>query len=526
MFKAILRDKLWSYVLLALALIAYQVSTWQLGFEYFYSHCAASCFLAATIFFVYFRSPALLLYSRYFWLSLYPLTFFIFYRQQAFYYWDDYDVLNHFAKSGLGGIWYSHNEHFMPLFFLTYFSETKLFGTYYIGPLLISFALHVGLAYLLHRFLRLLVGEQIGAEPAARALALLWLLLAPHVELLTWAFMQQSQLCEIFLILGMCACLKFLREGRRSQLVLAVAAAVAAPLCFGNGLRAVGLYALLAGFEWARVRVFNRRSLSLLGVTAVAGFAINQLYALYRSTPAPKLSGAIEHFSDVLAYLVTGTQLGTVLRGLGLFWSIDLEIALRLTPDWLAAIFGLEGGLSLAGVFISVVLLMLVKRRSLIGLPGVYFWLLGQAFIAVAFLLPALARYSLGAYQALSMRYQYSAAFGLTIILLPIFVNYFSALDNFRLRQARSPERLALAWVLMFGIVQLTLISNFDYHLVRGRDNRAYVRELRIWALTLAKKSRKYSPPKPDGLNPGATVEKIWGALNFLDSKKYPARNF
>ncbi len=565
------------------ALTFFQYAAASLGYDHWLLHLSASLALAVCLLWTILRGGTLkdgvlqrgLLTGsrlRYF-LTLVVVSFAVYFRREVFYHWDDYDVLAHFAKTGLPGVVYTHNEHFMPLFFLLYYAEIKLFGISYGGLVAVSTLIHAITAFVIYRFMHLLMRESENADYPARVLALLWMLSGVHIEVLNWPFTQQGMTSEILVILGMCAAVKFLRGGSLKFFAAVPAIAVAAPLCFGNGLRlplalsAVVLFELL---EWRRQKSLKtestagsfipiefasliKRSFAVLLLCAVTSAGMYLVYknqanaaSLATGTGVP-ISQLLADSGKSLGYIFVGTQLGTVLRGLSLCPSLHLEVAMDNAPKWLSDIATPEGGFAIFGAILSLFLLYQLSKRGFAR-----YWVLGQLIMITSFALPSMARWKIGMFQSLAMRYQYHAMLGLAVLLLPLFIALFQKNELERpepeehnlgakgsASRSRWGVRVLACWIFAFLVTQLYLSSNFDYFTSRGRQNRLYITKLREYkegqAIIAAapkdkegkplidiKPLRTKLPKRPDGLSPWMGPEEVYPVLNYLDPKRFP----
>lgn len=499
-------------VAVCLSLVFYGWAAQQSGPLSPWSHAFASFGLGLVLTYFLLACHAQIGWGRW-WLILWVVSFAVHFRFDVFYHWDDFDVLGRFAEQGLPSVLQPHNEHFLPLGLGLYFLETKLCGIHYGRLILVSTLLHATVGLLLAVFLTKLVNKVNPVPRAAQALSLLWLIAGVHIETMNWAFIQLNMFCEILTLGALIFAVEYLRSGKLEDAIRSALCCLFAPLCFGNGLRLPFMIAPLALFELLRAGKFSRQSLrSFAGLALIvaASGSVVLLYSRMADGKKPSLVEIQAHFQEVASYLLVGTQLATVLRGLGLFPSLYLEAPQHAAPEWIAPYMTAEVFFASIGAVCSLALLAAMWK-----LPrGRALWFLGQCFLVSAFALPALARWNLGTFQSLAMRYQYNALYGLAVLLMPLFLRFFAT-------AGRTPLRLALScWVAVFTVSQLYLASELDYFTRRGRENRAYVDRLRHWYAEGREPAA--TPVMPDGLNPSNDPMLIYRVLHFLDEQRYP----
>jgi hypothetical protein len=242
-----------------------------------------------------------------------------------------------------------------------------------------------------------------------------------------------------------------------------------------------------------------------------------------------------DNLQAVGEYLLTGTQLGSILRASGLYPSLELnaaEEALRYLPAELtrgvsdfssAAVFFAYLGLAFSGLLACVYL----SRPSRAENMRLFF--LGQLVLFISFMLPALARWQYGAAQALSLRYQYNAWFGLALIFLPILVLFCRKQSQEPLNWKKKGRLAVLVSALTLHLFsQFYLGARFSYFTENGAKNRRFTAELEAWEQQLSARGGKIPyqgqgtelsglyPLYPQTITPGFQPEDVYAVLKWL----------
>jgi len=466
----------------------------------------ALCLLAGFFLFIWakrslFESP---LSAGRFGLMLFVFGCAVHFRAELYFFWDEWHVLERFSKLGFPGVLYTHNEHFLPFFFSLYFVEAKLLGEHYLLYLTVSAALHAFNAFLVSLLLERLSGSGGNSRPAARLLGLLYLLSALHAEVLHWAF-EQSILCaQALVLLALLNGLAAVEEGSFRKAVFAAIFAGLAPFFFGNGFAAVIQLPLLLGLSMplSRARQSPHSVFALLQERIRRGFVTMVLVLLALVVPAllyyrfrDGVGTSVMQarpFANPLVlfqYLGVGSQLGTVLRGIGLFPSLDMESPTRFVhavfpwlpvrlrvmfPSFIFAYLGLAVSLFCLG------LSMCAKTRC----RNFSLWLLGQLLIISAMLLPAFGRWQLGIDQSLSLRYHSQAALGLCIMVLPallVLLTWRSDTGRMLRPLCKFCSVLIQALCVLHISAQLYLAQQFKYFTKDAVAHRVFAQQVRDW---------------------------------------------
>lgn len=499
----------------------------------FASLLICSAFAAATVWFllVFFAQAPhnLRVFS-----ALLTLTLATQLRLASYYYWDEWHALERFAQEGVASAFLTHNEHFLPLFFLLYPLEAKVFSGYYLPLLLVSCLLHSLIAYCCF-----LLFQRFGAQRfAAGILAAIFAMHSLHSETLQWAFEQSLLLCHLAMVLSILLGIRFLEKGSTRAAIISCSLAVVAPMCFGNGFILAAYWPLLALAYLINAPTYRLKTVLLRGVALTMLLLLSlcipvALYLVFREGHGHTIAQAklFENLKEVLAYLFVGSQLGTFLRGIGAVPSLELGVA----PHVIAAlqqnlpflpIPAVRAELLLASLAFgcSVVLLLLsqvLTRRAFT------LWCLGQLMMGSSLLLPALGRWSFGLSQSLSLRYHYGSLIGLLLLLLPL-VQW--AFEGQRGASTRARGTAIVLW--LFLSVQLWTAMQFSYFQEAGRTNRLFTSALLDWRSTIGEelpysgqgsRFEGLQPSLPAQLTPGRHPNEIYAVLRWLEGDKRPS---
>ena len=482
-----------------------------------------------------------------FFCHLFLIAFLIHFRLDSFIFWDEWNIFDRFRTEGLSGIFHIHNEHFIPLFLAFYFLESILFGTTYQGYVLVSILLHAANAMLLCSILRTLSGSRT----AARLLALAFALSGLHSEVLHWAFEQSILLSQLCIFLAIHQAIRFFQDGTKSRLWLIAVFSLLAPLFFGNGFIVVGQIALLLVFLLLNTRSttptmtrFRRVVSATLSSSCVLVVPTTLYFVARNNVEQPFLTtNPFRNMSALIDYLFVGTQLGSVLRGFGIFpsllldqaapqalrsvaWFVPDTLLFWTSPEMICASVGAAFGLAL------LVLSLLGRRKG----EAVLLWSLGQLLLVVAFILPSLVRWQIGSFQALALRYQYSAFIGLCCVALPALL-YFLSCRRYDLENGDSSIarvfRITLAAAVFFHVgINVYRSQQFSFFTENGRANMAYIEELADWRKRLQSHSIDtyeavgspiygLQPLYPTTLTPREYPVDTYEVLNWLNPWKY-----
>jgi hypothetical protein len=461
------------------------------------------------------------------------------FRSSAYFFWDEWHVFGRFQELGFPGVVYTHNEHFLPLFFAWYFVQAKLFADCYSLFLLVSLLIHALNAVLLVRILSELGESLPGCRPLSLLLGFLFLISALHGESLHWAFEQSLLLNQTAMLLGYLCLLRFVKSGSLSGLGGCACAVVAAPLLFGNGfvLSAHLLLLCLAvgcsrGRHWQEI--FKKKLLPLLAVCLFSAAIAAFLYLTHRQSAghgieSAEQAGPFAHLREIAVYLFVGSEFGAVLRGVGFYPYLGPEELSSIFGAWPQAVVSPETLLAGFGLLSSLFFLWFSTRVAEHRRTSLCLWLLGQGIILSCMLLPSLGRWQLGAQQSLSLRYHYPTLVGVAIMLLPVLSRLWRAEEQ---GSKRGRCSTAVLFFLLAGYLalQLHVGGTFTYFSSRGFENRLYVEKLADWQYRLLAADQGQGaallpgaePAMPNTVAPGRSAAQIYAVLHWLDAKKYP----
>ena len=469
------------------------------------------------------------------------------FRGASFFFWDEWHALLRFDDHGLGATLIPHNEHVLPLFFGWFLAESKVLGENYQLYLIVSVLIHACNSRLVYSVL-----QQIGGSfRATLLLSCLFAISGLHSESLHWAFEQCLLLSYTACFLSLLFALRYIRTGNILPLIASAITAAITPLFFGNGfatpvyLFAIGLAEFATcGEDKRRITIFRT-----LISTAISALILIAPVLLYYSFSKGEGHGhgmadakLFENLSAVGLYLLVGTQLGAVLRGLGLFPALQAgapaELIQRLpflqpstaylTPE---VLFGL------LGLGVSVIILVVAVDRSS-PRKAILLWLSAQCIFLGSLILPALGRWHFGIQQSLSLRYYYAPMLGLCLMMLPIIIGAISFETKpglFGSRSSPGMKTLLYLFLVAHIAMQLFLGSRFDYFSRQGPGHYSFAIRLNEWMEQAEKQNAKtyeavntnlngLHPSYPATLSPGLHPFDAYRALHFLDAKKYPKK--
>lgn len=455
------------------------------------------------------------------------------FRREVFFYWDEWLVLERYKNMGAGGVIYTHNEHFLPIFFYFYFLLAKFFGIHYLRYVVVGLFFHALNACLLRTFICRLIPQTTVAQRAGLVLACFYLVNAAHAEVLHWAFELSVVICQTVILWSMICLFDYFRTGDRSKLFHIAIGILVTPFIFGGGFTLpailMGLTILAPSISFSKQNLL--RAVPLVNVLIGAAVCAGIFYFHFRElTPVAETKFVFNRntLEALWHYILVGAELGAILRGLGLFPSLGLEGPRELYERSHGPTVDPELHYAWAGFWVSVVIVVVSLLCSKDRRATIKLWLLGQLLMLLTFLLPALVRVKIGIFQSLALRYQYGALIGLCVMLTPLAVAWYEE-DEGRMRLIfRSVLGVAATCSIA---VQLFLGSSFTYFTNVGRTNRAYIAELTKWRVSLATPpditannlfeqiaAGKYPPPPiaPPVLSPAFDTRRAYTVLGFL----------
>ena len=481
-----------------------------------------------------------------------------FIRTSLYFHWDEWDVLHRLVTEPISTVLRPHNEHFIPLFFLFYKLESVLFGSFYLGYLLVTASVHAINSVLLARLLRKITPDEL-APPAGVYWAIggLYALNVLHAEVMQWAFEISIALLQTVLLLCCYQAVEFIRDGKRPRLATIFGLAAVAPLIFGNGLilpiqiGVVATIPLICRTDRSPLLVQLQRLITA-GVVAllpcIGAFLAYRHFSPPSGAAASAQASLAANIPVVIDYLFVGTGLGAILRSTGAFSTLAIDGSSAVLHWWIQRfpsivpyiqtispedIFAAVGILLALGVLIFGVKIHSKEARRW-QFPLACF-ISGLGFIVVTMALPAIGRWQLGVFQSLSPRYHYQTLPGVMLLTLPLLIAGFNQVLT---RTTRPAMSAVLALVLLVHLyLQFSLTSGFDYFTTRGAANQRYVQELADWQVLRTKSSTDSTVPPFDGagtwfadlyplsndpLAPGMAPETGYEVLNKLNPSKFP----
>ena len=484
-------------------------------------------------------------------LALIAISALLHLRPETFFFYDEFHVFERFRNRGWEAVLLKHNEHFLPAFFLLYFTEIVLLKSEPLLYLGVSLLLHAVNGYLLFALLKRVGASLPNVTQGAALVAAMFVGTTLHCETMRWIFVQSVILAEMFLLGALIYTWDYLESGKKRALTGSLVCIALAPLSFGNGFIILPWVGALAVFYLiqnpSQLRsVLSKTTWIVLGAVILLGITAYLYSVAEPGEIAVDPKPPFPRFRDLFKYLITGSQTGTVLRGLGFFPWIDIfgPADVRGFLGATELINDPELKLGYFGVFLSLLFLVYAFLMKQFKRITISLWFLGQWIIVVTYLLPAIGRSHWGYYQALSSRYTYTSLIGLGIILLPLATRYASL----RLNPNPSTESVPVSANRVGGLVNPLLICLFASQLLAGQIyiylgsrhyiNRSYVERLRDWNQVLATnypdRAVRYegqdtahydlNPYPEDTLTLARHPDQVYGLLNWLDPDKYPMR--
>lgn len=436
-------------------------------------------------------------------------TFFQF-SFKPFFYFDEWHVLQRFSENSFfNAVIYTHNEHFLPLYFTWFYSEKLIFSANYQLYLLAGCALLGTYAYLVYRLLMVL---RIG-EPASKLLALLFTVTSMQVETLKWAFEQSILLSSIMGLLFLISGIEYLNTKSIKYLVLGALALFLSPFFFGGGFSylPIGL-AIFICYELFVLKsdLFTAiKKLSPYVILSCIAIAIPfLLYSKYKHASGGHALDESSFFLNIpalISYVFLGVGLGSILRPLG-FYPV---LSLAHPSEYLAKYFYINLGVDLSFSFMTfvasilIVLFLYIKTSK-----NKFFFFSGIMFLFVFFILFSLGRYKLGANQSLALRYQAEVLPGLILLLAPVFDYVFSnwpKLPKFK-------RSVLLSVLGVWLLIQFISKNNFKYFDYNGDIDRIYITsadQIMDESLSINSHNQGESPLHVSGITPGRGMQEL-----------------
>ena len=467
------------------------------------SSLSAAC-LFAIFFKTHISSPKLTSFSKILIYSL--ISFLVFYDPNLYFFWDEWNLIERFREKHLEGnaisaVLIPHNEHFLPLGFLFYFFELKIFKANYILFLGTSSFLHALNTLTLEKIFEKLSFQLRFSKGLSAALALIFLISSLHAETMQWAFEQTILLSALCSFSAINFILLFLKEGKKRHFYYSSTLNSLSPFFFGGGFTGFLLVPIIYVFYLFLKGSFSfSKSLKLLPYLLISATISGAPYFLVltkKSESTEPVSSSItkglkKYPKEVLKYNLIGTQQGTISRGLGLYPGLSYGSAreyfwgkefVKNNPkaSELNSVFKIkdpENIFFFAGVFFSAFLFLLYFIKGA-NSPYLSFFIAGQVWLFLAFLLPALGRWEHGYPQALSLRYQYFTLPGFLLCLAPL-LNITLKKTGLYFKKNNLGQIIFLLTLFIFSFLQFKKVSEFNYFTEKGLKNRAYLEELEV----------------------------------------------
>lgn len=414
------------------------------------------------------------------YLWYFGISLLMFISPKLMYYFDEWHILARFSKMGFPGVIHTHNEHSIIAFFIWYYGLVQFFGSNYYALLVVSVFLHIVCAFSVEKLLLMYELD----KRAVRASIVFFVLSALHAEVLHWAFEQSIILSCISGLWGLIFLKKWTSTLRLKEILLSGFFLCLSPLFFGNGFI---FFPLAAFFLILEIRLVNIKRYFYAGACLfVSAIPPVIIYHLLKHASAGHGVDSIQGGFDIikiLSYVLVGSGLGTIGRGLGLYPNMTLNSV----QTFLYEVFGhyvpwLDRGVILnrsvetsLGLYLWVVLFLVLLVLMCLNKSVRKFivpCLFGFSLILISFLLPAIGRTHLGELQSLSLRYQYSSMIGFSILMSPIFFIFYSN---------HVCKVIFSVFIFLWVSEQAFLVQGFTYFTDHGDLHGVYVSELFDW---------------------------------------------
>jgi hypothetical protein len=206
-----------------------------------------------------------------------------------------------------------------------------------------------------------------------------------------------------------------------------------------------------------------------LGVILIAIYAVPREGSGY-GVDVPNIAHRFGDLTALIGYVIVGTQLGGIVRGLGIFPIRELDLTIQIFPLPLIRFFDDKAHVLWAVISLTIVstagLLLILRYLSRDRVTTLALLCLGQLILLTSLFLPALGRSKWGMLFSLAPRYQYAALLGVLIFLLPFCLRM--------LREASVRGSVRRGGVAFYSFATL-LIAYFGLHLHWSQDYRLFV---------------------------------------------------
>lgn len=437
-------------------------------------------------------------------------------QYQPFFYYDEWHVLQRFSNISFPqNIILTHNEHFLPLYFLTLFIESKVFGEYYICYLILNCILLGGYAYILSIFLK----ELSINDKTAKILSLLFCISSMHVEALQWAFEASILICSMLCMYFLICSVRYFKTISFNDLLKANLCLLISPFVFGGAFPFLGIgvvsffvYGLYYVKQYKNY-VFSRASYL---ITVICSIAVPlYFYSAYKLESTGHAVDESSFFSDIPAlfnYVLTGVGIGSILRPLGLYPFLSLAAPQELLDKLLNFNLSELNPLFFSSTvfFLAVTVLFFFsyvyseareKKRTAV------IFSLGFFIVLFYITIVGLGRWRYGYNQSLSLRYQVQVLPGLILMIAPGVEHLITLINKNKWRY----YALCLA-VVLWSMIQFVSIQRFMYFRYNGDLNRIYVQSgVDLYDRNLVSNLKKNSiyPSHSDSITPGRNLSEI-----------------
>ena len=463
------------------------------------------------------------------------------FQTSSYIYWDEWDVLRNFHNLGIKASFNFHNEHFIPVFFIIYYLESLVFGDLYSAYLVVSLLLLSGNAFLLFRLFISLANDDCQKLPLSHyILPCLYIVSAIHSEIVDWAFVQCILFSQLLVFIALLSLLSYAIKPSLKHLCCYVLSIFFAPFFFGNGFNVI-----IQISAFCFIFLINKQNykkifflLAIALIASLCSFIIYKIANTFLNVHHNHLKtllnsrSPIEHLRGISLYVFVGSQLGAILRGFGIYQSLELAPIESILPYFTGDTSKNMLINAYLGLTLSMGILYLSTIKSKHWHRNMCLWFFGQSIIIANLLLPALGRWQIAIFQSLALRYHSSALIGSCFVILPLMLRIEETIiflkDNGHKAKTLALQSLTYLVIIYYCLVNLQISYNFNYFTDKGLENRRFINEFlqaRSRICNSEKKEVVKNPKIPPHLNPGANYQRISEVLQFLgrlDKKQCP----
>lgn len=330
-------------------------------------------------------------------LAIFCFYFFLF-RNRVWFHHDDFDFLVGSANFNFSYLVAPHNEHFLPIFRILYYSEYSLFGLNFTPFFIISILLHLFILFVLYKITNILTTKKFYAYLAV----FLFTINSTFFEVILWSTSQQLLLSSLFIGISFLAWLKYRQKKTNNWLITSSISSILAAFSSGFGV----LYPLFISIVSIFDKKINKLGKLFFILSALLTLVIFWYFAGKSLTVVTKQSLSLNDFPHVIYFILIGLIEGMLSR---FFWA-------PFTPSRIA-----KTDLILMPVLNISILIFLIYLLSKTGFKkgkNLFMKVVLASLSLFPYLAISLGRYPYGAKAAMSERYVYLPLFFFILFLI------------------------------------------------------------------------------------------------------------